>query len=159
MRDFELFGQVDTAIYETVHGYRDPATRARGAAGLAPRMNMSPGSLSNKANPTMPEHKLGLAESIQMQIAADNYSVLHAYAAALRHCAWPLPVHNNASDVELLDAYARAHEQCGLKAKAVRDALRDQRITRAEVDTIRACFDAEVRAGLEFLSRLESLCE
>lgn len=155
----ELFGRLDTAIYDTVHGYRDPSSRERGAAALAPRVGMQPGTLSNKANPSMPDHKLGLAESITLQVAADNYSILHATAAALRHCAWPLPPHNNASDVELLDVYAKVNEQTGHKARAIRDALRDQRVTGAEVARIRACFDDEVRAGLELLARLDSLVE
>lgn len=155
----ELYGQLDSAVYETVHGYRDPATRQRGAVALAPRLGMPAGTLSNKANPTMPEHKLGLAESVAVQVAADNFQILHAYAASLRHCAWALPLHSSVGDVELLDAYAAVNERCGLKARAIRDALSDKRVTRKEVAEIRARFDDEVRAGLELVSRLEALVE
>jgi hypothetical protein len=155
----ELFGRLDTALYQTVHGYRDRVTRERGAAALAPRVGMQPGTLCNKVNPSMPEHKLGLAESIMVQIAADDYSILHATNAALGHCAYRLPEHSQAGDVEILDLYAKVHEQCGLKARAIRDALRDGTVARAEVERIRTCFDDEVRAGLELLSRLEALVE
>lgn len=155
----ELFGRLDLAIYDTVHGYRDTATRDRGAVALGPKVGIPPGSLSNKANPAMPDHKLGLVESITLQLVTSNYSVLHAYAASLRHCAWQLPEHSDASDVELLDAYTKVHEQAGYRARAIRDALSDGRVTAAEVATVRACFDAEVRAGLELLSRLEALAE
>lgn len=155
----ELFGRLDTAIYETVHGYRPKTGKDRGACALAPRCGMNPGTLSNKANPAMPEHRLGLIESIPVQLAADNYSVLHAYAAVLQHVAYRLPAHSDASDVELLDAYAKVQERCGLKARAIRDALRDGNVTRRELEEVRAAFDDEVRAGLELLSRLEALCE
>lgn len=155
----ELYGQLDSAIYATVHGYTDPATRKRGAVALAPRAGMRAGTLSNKSNPTMAEHKLGLLESVAVQVAADDYQILHAYAATLRHCAWAIPVHSSVGDVELLDAYALVNERCGLKAAAIRGALADKHITRREVAEIRARFDDEVRAGLELLSRLEALVE
>lgn len=155
----EVFGRLDTAIYETVHGYRDPVTRERGATALAPRVGMQPGTLSNKANPSMPDHKLGLVESLVLQVAANDFGILHAYNAALGHCGYALPRHSDTSDVELLDAYTRVHEQCGIKAAAIRDALKDSKVTQEEVANIRACFDEEVRAGLELLVRLQALSE
>lgn len=155
----ELFGRLDTAIYETVHGYRDPVTRERGAAALAPKVNLSSGSLSNKASPTMPDHRLGLVESVPIQLITGDFRILHAYSAALGHCAWKLPLHSSASDVELLDAYATVHEQAGKVAASIRSALADRRITAAEVAQIRGNFDAEIRAGLELLARLDGLAE
>ena len=152
----ELFGPLASAIYETVHGYRAPDGKARGAVALAPRCGMNPGTLSNKTNPDQ-GHVLGLAESIPLQLVADDYRILYAYAAALQHVAYRLPPHRDASDVELLDAYAKVQERCGLKARAIRDALCDGNVTRTELEEIRAAFDDEVRAGLELLSRLEAL--
>lgn len=153
----EIFGDLDVAVHGTVHGYVDPVTRKRGAVALAPLVAMAAGTLSNKANPTMPEHKLGLAESIAVQVAAGDYQILYAYARSLRHCAWPLPAVSNGGDVELLDAYAAVHECAGEKAAQIRQALADRRITAPEVAAIRAAFDAEVRAGLAMLARLEDL--
>jgi hypothetical protein len=155
----ELFGQLDTAIYETVHGYRDPVTRSRGAAALAPKLGMPPGSLSYKADPTNTSAKFGLIESVTTQLVAGDFQILHAYTAVLGHCAWCLPPHSNASDVELLEAYASVHAQMGQMATAIRDALSDRRVTRVEVAAIRMHFDAQVRAGLELLARLEALAE
>lgn len=155
----ELFGGLDTAIYDTVHGYRDPVTRGRGAAALAPKLGMPPGTLSNKADPTIAHAKLGLIESVTTQLVADDFQILHAYAATLGHCAWRLPPQSGAGDVELLDAYAAVHEQSGRMALAIREALSDGRVTPAEVATIRMHFEAEVRAGLELLARLEALAE
>lgn len=155
----ELFGQLDTAIYDTVHGYRDPVTRLRGAVALAPKLGMPPNSLSNRVDPTNAAAKLGVIESVTMQLVANDFQILHAYNAVLGHCAWRLPADSRAGDVEVLDAYAAMHEQSGRMALAIREALADRRITPAEVARIRSHFHAEVRAGLELLARLEALAE
>lgn len=155
----ELFGRLDIAIYSTVHDFRPTGANERGAVALAPRCGMNPGTLSNKANPEMPDHKLGLAESIPLQLVADDYRILYAYNAALGHCCYRLPTSNNASDVELLDLYCAVHEKGGLKARAIRDAMKDGRFTRKELAELRALFDDEVRAGLEFFSRVEALVQ
>lgn len=155
----ELFGRLDIAIYSTVHDFRPTGTTERGAVALAPRCGMNPGTLSNKANPEMPDHKLGLAESIPLQLVADDYSILYAYNQALGHCAYRLPTSSNASDVELLDLYCAVHEKGGLKARAIRDAMKDGRFTAKERAELRALFDDEVRAGLEFFSRVDALSE
>lgn len=153
----ELFGRLDTAIYETVHGFRPSSGPERGSIALAPRCGMNPGTLSNKANPEIHTTHLGLAESIPVQLVAKNFSILHAYSSALGHATYRLPEHSNASDVEILDAYAKVQERCGLKARAIRDALRDGNVTHAEVAAIRECLDNEIRAGLELMCRFESL--
>jgi hypothetical protein len=155
----ELFDRLDVAIHETVHGYVDPATRQKGAVALAPRVGVAAGTLSNKANPLMPDHKLGLAESVVVQVASGDYRILHAYAAVLRHCAYPLPETGDPDDVEVLECYALLHQRIGEKAAAVRQALADRVITAAEVAQIRDLFDEMVRAGLCLVSRLEDLAQ
>lgn len=155
----ELFGRLQMAAYQLVHGFRDARTRTRGAVALAPLVGMNPGTLSNKVNPEMQDYRLGLEESVPLQLVADDFQLLHAYAAALGHCAYRLPGACDASDVELLDLYCGIHEKGGLKARAIRDAIRDGRFTRKELAEMRALFDDEVRAGLEFFSRVEALVE
>lgn len=155
----ELFGPLDAAVYATVHEFIDQRARKRGAVALAPRIGMPAGTLSNKANPTMPDHKLGMAEAVAVMLASDDFRILHVVNQLTGHCAYRLPLHADAGDVEILDAYAAAHEKTGAKATAIREALRDGRVTREEVNQVRACFDQEVRAGLELLSRLEALAE
>lgn len=153
----DLFGQLEIAIHDTVSEFRCPRTRSRGAVGLAPHLGMQPGTLSNKANPSMETHKLALTEAVPLQLAANDFRILHAFAADLGHCAWPLPDASQASDMAVLDAYAEVHARAGEKCRAIRDALADNRITRAELQEIRALFDQEVRAGLELIARLEAL--
>lgn len=154
----ELYGSVETAIYETVNGYVDPNTRQRGATALAPKVGMLPATLSNKANP-LQDHKLGLCESIPLQLVADDYHILYAYSQSLQHVAYKLPTTSNVGDVELLNQYAEMHASLGDLAGKIRDALADGRIYFEEVQAIRAAFDASTRAGLGLLARLEALAD
>lgn len=156
--DDELYGSVEGAIYETVNGYVDAASRKRGATALAPQLGMLPATLSNKANP-LQDHQLGLRESIPLQLVANDFRILYAYSQALHHVAYKLPAIADASDVELLDQYAGMHADLGDMATAVRDSLRDGNVTRDEVRQIRSLFDNATRAGLGFIARLEALAD
>lgn len=154
----DAFDRLDRAIHATVHEYQDGRTRQRGAVALAPRVGMQAGTLSNKANPTIDTHQLGLRESIPLQIAAHDFRILHEYALALGHVAYRLPDSAaHVSDLALLDDYSAFHAAVGRKAQAIRSALADGRIERAEVDDIRGEFESAVCAGLELLARLEVL--
>ncbi|MGS1128503.1 phage regulatory CII family protein [Rhodanobacter sp. UC4437_H4] len=154
----ELYGAVETAIYETVNGYVDSNTRQRGATALAPKVGMLPATLSNKANP-LQDHKLGLCESVPLQLVANDFRILYAYNEALQHVAYKLPATNHVGDVELLDQYADMHARLGELAKYIRDALADGDITTEEVQRMREAFDASARAGLGLLARLEALVD
>lgn len=155
----DLFGPLDTAIYETVNGYVDPVDRRkRGAVALAPMLGKQPGTLSNKANPEQ-GHQLTLRESIPLQLVARNFAILHAYSSALHHVAYALPETGNASDMELFDQYAEMQAELGRMAQELRDTLRDRRVTSEEVQRIRAAFERAVGAGLGLLTRLEALVD
>lgn len=160
MNDFrDMFGALETAAYDTVHGYVDPVTRKRGAVALAPKMGIAPGTLSNKVNVTM-DHQLTLTESIPLQLVSGNFAILYAYNQALGHVSYRLPaVDESISDVALLEQYASLHAELGVLATNVRSALRDGRITSEEVQAIRKAFDASARAGLGFLARIEALVD
>lgn len=154
----DVFDRLDRAIHATVHDYQDERTRQRGAVALAPRVGMQAGTLSNKANPMIETHHLGLRESVPLQIAAHDCRILHEYALALGHIAYRLPSSSTpVSDLALLDDYAAFHAAVGRKATAIRNALADGRIERAEVEDIRGEFEAAICAGLELLARLEVL--
>jgi len=153
----EICGPLDAAIYETVNGYVDPVTKHRGATALAPRCGMQPNTLSNKANPHC-EHRLRIDESIPVQLISGNFSILHAYAAALGHCAVKMPsAAPEASDVALLDTYCQLHAELGEFAERLRDALADGKVTRDEIDQLRTAFDESMRAGLGVLARMQAL--
>nr|WP_316642866.1 phage regulatory CII family protein [uncultured Roseateles sp.] len=60
-----------------------------GAEGLALRMGRP--NLSDELNPNRKSAKLGLHDSVVMQVMARDYRILHAMAAELGHMAVPLP--------------------------------------------------------------------
>jgi hypothetical protein len=151
-----LFGALDSAIYSTVNGFVDPVTRGRGATALAPRLNIAAGTLSNKANPTQ-EHQLGLRESISLQLATVDFSILYAYNAALGHVGFRLPDADRFGDIELLDTYCELHARVGRLAVEIRNALLDQKISFEEVQAVRTAFDCLVRSGLGVVNRIEGL--
>lgn len=153
---WELIGPVERAAYETVHGFVDRRTGARGAVALAPKIGMTANALSNRVNPEQEHAKLGLSESIQVQVAAGDYRILHAYASVLGHVAYQLPegIH---SDAALLTQWAEFTSAVGKKSEALRLALEDNSFTQAEVDEIRRRLHAAIRAGLQLLARIEGL--
>jgi hypothetical protein len=151
----EIIGALDSAVYDTVHGYIDPRTGQRGAVALAPKLGMQPGTLSNKANP-LQEHQLSLRESIPLQLSAYDFRILKAYAWTLGHAVYALPA-PDVSDVELLDQYAAFHAAVGEKAEAVRAALCDGTISHAEIDDVKRAFYEVATTGLALVARLEVL--
>lgn len=148
-----MYDSLDEAIYSTCHEFRGGAVR------LAPRVGMNAGTLSNKANPGMESHQLGLRESIPIQRIADDYRILHAYAAALDHTAIPLGDFSACSDLELLELYAKYHARVGEMAKELHDTLADRKVTRREFSIVKHRSDEAVRANRELLSRLEALID
>lgn len=156
MRISDLYGPVESAIYDTVNDYVDPQTGRRGSTALAPRVGMQPNTLSNKANPTC-DHELKLRESIPLQLASNNFAILIAYASVLGHCAIRLPDATDTGDAALLDTYCQMHAEVGDFAEDMRDALADSTITKADVEKMRIAFDRVVRAGLGVIARMGAL--
>lgn len=157
MYESELFTPLALAVHATVGDFVDPRTGQRGAVALAPLLNIKPSTLSNRANPTVDGARMGLEESVPLQLVANDFQILYAYNAALGHCAYRLPENVHGSDIEILDAYLAVHEAAGRKAAAIAAGLRDGRISRREFDTIRRSFDDQVRAGLQLMAALERL--
>jgi len=154
----ELVGGLQQAIYDTVHNYVDPARPGhRGAAALAPKLGTSPAVLSNRVNPFLPGHKLGLLESVPLQITARDYSICNEYCAALGRVAIELPPVDDVGDVALLEQYLELVERLGEQAGVIRAALADSRITWNEVAHIRTSADSAIRALLGLVHRLEGL--
>lgn len=150
----EVFGQLPQAVYDTVHGFADRKTGKRGPIALAPRLGMLPGTLANKANP-MQDSELTLSEVVSVQLATQDYRILHALAWQLGHATYALPT-VEVSDVELLDQYTAFHVAIGDKARAIRAALADG-CTPQELAEVRRALEASIRAGLGLLARLEVL--
>jgi hypothetical protein len=96
---------------------------------------------------------------VPIQITADDYQILYAYAHVLGHVAYKLPERDDVSDVELLNQYCELHARVGTLALQIRAALKDGRVSRDEMPALRSAFDALVRAGLGVISRIEALAQ
>lgn len=149
--------QLREAIYSTVHEYRDEQGK-RGAVALAPKLNIPAGTLSNKANPDQ-ENRLGLLESIPLQIVSKDFQILYAYAVELGHLP-PVPFGNfkDTSDADLVALITRLYADIGKASLALHDALKDRRITRGEYTKVRKFLLEAQQAGHELLCRMDALC-
>ncbi len=160
----EHWTPLQTAFYQTVHDYQDPKTGARGGNALGPKLGKSGRTVSNEANPDVPGHKPGIEDTVTVQLITHDYRTLHAYNAALHFVAIPLPDHIPAPDSELLEKLTAWQSRMGKTMQEVHDSFdpdgpsgRD--VTKAEAAAIRQRFYSQVQAGLEFLSRIDSLAE
>lgn len=148
-----IFSLLDSAKHSVVHDFKG------GAVALAPLVNMNSMVLSNKCNPNQDTHHLTVDEAVAIQNATKDFRILRAEAATLNHVCVPVGDFEDVSDVELLTLYAAYHAELGETAGAIMEALADGDICRAEVDLVREEMFEDFQRGLEFLSRMEALCE
>ena len=116
-------GDIDDAVHLTVHEYKG------GAPALAPRCGMNVNTLQLKANPNILTHRLGAKEAVAVMLAADDYRILHALAAAVNHVALPVAADGHGDVSERLAAVGA---EVGDVFRQTQQALRDQRITPNE---------------------------
>lgn len=152
-----MIDDVQQAAHDTVRNYNNG--KERGAVALAPRVGMNPTTLSNKVNPNQETHHLGLIESIPIQLIAEDYRILRAYAHTLNHVVIPAVHITNVPDVELLTMYARFHKELGEMSGELARALEDRRITANELRNIRKEGLEAVTVFYELMARLEAVCE
>lgn len=146
---------LDDAIYNTIHNYSDG--KNKGPAALGPKVNIDAGYLGNKANNNMPDHKLGLLESIPIQRETRNFSIAQAYCMELGGVFVQLQNLECVSDSALLDIWATLIEREGEFATAVRESLDDGNIDHDEIKKIRDAAQQRISTLLEMVKRLESI--
>ncbi len=148
-----IYSPLDEAKHDVVHGYPG------GAVALAPLVNMKPGTLSNKVNPTIDTHHLMVDEAVAIQAAAKDYRILYAEASALNHTCIQLADFSGISDVELLNAYAKLHKELGDMAHEINQALQDGKIMRIEFRRISKEMNQSVQAMFALRARMEALID
>lgn len=140
------------AAYRVAHDFPD-----RGAVGLAARLDKNPGTFLNELSPGCELAKLGLGTAVAMSLAAADFRILHAFADTCGFLAFPKPDLSCVSDAALLDMFLAREEAAGRFAEAVRLALADGHVSRAELSRIRERAYADAAAVLEIVARLEGL--
>jgi len=150
---------LDQAIYDTVHRYTNPNTGKKGAVGLAPVVDMPASTLQNKANPFEQFAHLTVREARKVMLAAGDNRILHQLAADVGEACVPLPTLKFAADMDLLDSWAEWQQDVAKTIEAVRDALADQKITQAEVASVRLELIKDFEKGLAMLDVLKGMAE
>lgn len=148
----QQYTPLEQAKYKLVNDYPG------GAVALAPLVRMNRGTLSNKVNPDVETHHLTVDEAVSIQAFCKQYHVLYAEAAALGHVCIPLPQADaDLSDAALLDIWAEQQAEDGETAAAIRAALKDGDITKAEYQEIHKEVFEDFQAKLALLQRLGQL--
>ncbi len=142
---------VDRALYETAHDFPG------GVPALATRLGRATGTIHNKADPGCETHQFAVREALAMMLASRDYRVLRTLARATGHAVIPHGDFSDTSDVELLQLYARLHQEIGETSGAIRQALEGREIGRERVATIRREIHEDIEAALELLSRIEAI--
>jgi hypothetical protein len=150
----DLHNPLTTANYDLVHAFADG--KRRGAAALAPRLGMPPGTLSNKVAPDNDAH-LSPEQWIAAMLASGNFAPLRVAAHQCHHAAFALPDMANVSDMELLDACLKAAREFGDLANAVQAAIADGDVTPAEMRRVQKELIESVAANFELVARLRRL--
>lgn len=145
--------RLEEAQYQVVHEFPG------GCVKLAELAGMNAGTLANKVNPGMATHKLAVAEAITLQTIAKDYRILYAEASALNHVAIALGDYAALSDVELLNAYAKLHQEIGDVAREIAKAFADRKLSAAEFSRITDEMDQTVRAMFELRARLKAVVD
>ena len=149
------FRNLEKLKHATVHQYKG------GAVALSKSVGVNQATLSNKVNVNMPNHKLSLNESIQVQRITGHYGMLHETARLLDHVCLPIPDTEleNISDLELLDCWGKWHEQIGQTVKTMRDALDDHIITKDELGSIERDMHHAIACGMALIERFKTMAQ
>jgi hypothetical protein len=141
------------AFHQTVHSF------AGGCESLAVRIGMSAGVLRNKANPNSATNKPTLDEVDRVLGVTEDYRVLHALAQNHGFVCVKMEESATASDVAVLEMVTRVMSTNGEVGAELSSALADGRITRVELERIRAAVKRAEAALEGVVSRMEGMAE
>jgi len=150
----DLHNPLTVANHDLVHGFI--VGQRRGAAPLAERLGIAPGTLSNKVNPDNEAH-LSPEEWVAAMINSGNFAPLRIAAHQCHHAAVTLPDTSHLSDMELLTACLNATREFGELAEQINLAIDDGMVTRAELRRVEKALIDATAAQFEVVARLRSL--
>ncbi|AWL12791.1 hypothetical protein HMF8227_02339 [Saliniradius amylolyticus] len=150
MMDRSRVAPVERAAYDFV--------RRKGARYFETLLGKKPNVLSNEVNPNTPTHKLGLLDSLLMQLDTSDFSILHTcnHVCGFQAVALGRNFHDT-SDMELLNRYSNWHAEIGDVNRELNSALADGDISAKEYERIEREFFEAIAAGFEFLARARHL--
>jgi len=140
---------LDVAFYRTVHGYKG------GAPALAKVIGMKPGVLQNKADPNM-DHEPTLKQTRSVMLASRDFRVLDVLAQDCGHVAIEVEKFKPTGDVGLLQQYLAIDQARGELAKAIHQALSNKKLTKRQIEEIKAVAQHEVAELEGMIARLDA---
>lgn len=141
---------IDDAGYALVHDHPG------GAPKLAPCVGMNVGTLLNKANPSQEGHQFTVREALALQLHRGVRDMVEAECQVLGGIFVQLGRFNGVADTELLDLYAKYHQELGETASAIRRGL-DDGMSAAQYRAIEREAHEDAQAMFELLARLKAL--
>jgi len=141
------------AFYQTVHSYEG------GCEVLAVRMNMSAAILRNKANPNTTTNLPSAKDLDDVVSLTRNPLLVHTFAANHGFVCVRVPDDVDASDMAVLEMVTKVWTTNGEVGAEVNKALADGRITRREIEQVRAAVKRAERALEEVAARLAGMAE
>ncbi len=144
---------VADAFYHTVHDYPG------GCESLAPRLNMSPAILRNKADPRKDSNKAMLDDADRIMALTGDYRILDALAAAHGRVCIPVQSAMTASDMAVLEMITKLWSMNGEFGAVVHETLADHRVEPAELAKVEAGAYAVMQSIQELVSRLRGMAE
>lgn len=137
-----MFINVDQAMYDTVHDFKDPITGSRGVFAVCEKIHeltgisLEPGTLQHKVNPKMPSHKLTFHEAALIIRATNDARALHAMCHALGFVCIQADNITDVSDMEFLNYFTHSMALVGAFNKEINTAFVDGVITQDEVKSV-----------------------
>lgn len=146
------FTLLDSAIHQTVLSFRD-AKGQRGAAALAPLLNLRERTCQNKANPNQTAFYFRPEELLLLQKMTRNTSIMHTMAAELGFVCVPIESGPGGNDpLTALASWTARQADC---MWAVAEYLQEKDPSRANVAELQATHFAAAGQGLAFLKAVE----
>lgn len=139
------------AAYRVAHDFPG------GAVALARLLGKNSGTFLNEVNPGQETHKLGIGDAVAMSTTTKDPRILHAFADACGHLAFPKPSLSHVSDQALLDLFLKRDQAVGAFASVVSQALSDGAVGDEEFRAIQEAGYDLAATVLEIVQRLEGL--
>lgn len=151
--------QLDEAIYQTAHNYKDPDTGKKGGKALGKALGTNPGTFEQKISRNVETHTVNIKEARSMMKIAQDFRILHAFAMDLGHACFRLPTSEYPADMDLLNAWADWNEEISETVQEIRNALKSDKITKSHVAEVKRELIEDLGKGLSLWAVLEAMAE
>ncbi|MEJ1412804.1 MAG: phage regulatory CII family protein [Candidatus Sedimenticola sp. (ex Thyasira tokunagai)] len=154
---------LERAAHSLVLGFEHDGKR--GAQAMGPFLGKTPASVSNEVNPNYDGAKLGLLDAVLMEMAAQQYPLLHEHARMTHHVCLPLPDPKLITgDASLFESFVAWQGAQGITCQHIHDAFNPNGpggagVIAAEGEAIAIAGYHQMSLFLGFLAKIRQLSE